>query len=467
MAGGTDMRWGRNRTREIRAFGRLLFIVFLACATAGCSIRRNSFASTSEGVSSADSGRGGKSATHGNVGGAGGVEVTGDETDLESDSDAEVDTVPGDSASGAIASGGGAGGAGKAGTGAPRGGAGGHSGTAGGTGETEALPGAGNPDGHCETPADARADDTSIPTEIVGTGVPESCTSDAFVNAVAKGGVVTFNCGPNAVTVTLDRTAKVFNDKSPKIVIDGGNKVTLSGGKKVRILYQNTCDEHQVWTTSHCDDQDHPQLTVQNITLIDGNAEGEPGGLNGGGAIFARGGRLKVVNSRFFNHECDDTGPDVGGAAIRAFDQYGDQPVYIVKSTFGGAKELGNICSNGGAISSIGVSYTVINSLLSYNKAIGYGGKPGRTGTPGGGNGGAIYNDGDTFTLTLCGTEISHNTATENGGAIFFMSNDRSGSLVIKDSILTDNGNNGQTEGYPGIFAQSSATPNVINSTIE
>lgn len=41
-------------------------------------------------------------------------------------------------------------------------------------------------------------------------------------------------------------TTKVFNDTGPEIVIEGGGLVTLSGR---RILYMNTCDEAQVWTT--------------------------------------------------------------------------------------------------------------------------------------------------------------------------------------------------------------------------
>jgi hypothetical protein len=93
--------------------------------------------------------------------------------------------------------------------------------------------------------------------------------------------------------------------------------VTLSGGGKTRILYMNTCDPDQHWTTSHCQNQDHPRLTVQNLTFSDGNAvnisnENE---LGGGGAIWARGGRLKIVNCRFFNNHCAYTGPDVGGAS--------------------------------------------------------------------------------------------------------------------------------------------------------
>lgn len=350
-------------------------------------------------------------------------------------------------------------------------GTGAHDGGVGGSGghpptNPDDSPPAGNPDGHCDVPAEAEAEDTSTPTTVVGHGTPESCTADAFVAAVANGGIITFDCGPDPVTITLDRTAKVFNDKGPKIVIDGGGKVALSGGGRVRILYQNTCDESQVWTTPHCDDQDHPQLTVQNLTFIDGNAKGQD--PDGGGAIFVRGGRFKVVNSRFFNNTVDDEGPDVGGAAIRTFDQSEDLPVYVQNSTFGGREGVGNVGSNGGGLSSIGVSYTVLNSLFTHNKAIGNGANPAQPGTPGGGSGGAIYCDGNTFTLTLCGVKMTDNTANEGGGAIFFVSNDRTGTLIIKDSTLSNNPSGKfETPGYPGIFVLANGDPQVTSSTLE
>lgn len=341
------------------------------------------------------------------------------------------------------------------------------SGSGGAMTDPDSGPPPGNPEGGCDIPAEAEAEDTSSPDHVVGTGSAESCTGAAFVAAVAQGGVITFDCGPDPVVITLDETAKVFNDKGPKIVIDGGNKVTLSGGGKVRILYQNTCDENQVFTTPNCDNQDHPQLTVQNLTFVDGNSKDEEEG-RGGGAIYAQGGRLKVVNSRFFNNVCDDVGPDVGGGAIRSFQQFDGQPLYVVNSTFGGSEELGNVCSNGGALSSIGVSYTVVNSSFSYNRAIGRGANPSPPDKPGGGSGGAIYNDGNTFTLTLCGVQMDHNSANEGGGAIFFVSNDESGSLVIRDSTLSQNPSAGfETQGYPGIFVIANGDPQVTNSTIE
>ncbi|MGC4087725.1 MAG: hypothetical protein QM756_07480 [Polyangiaceae bacterium] len=330
---------------------------------------------------------------------------------------------------------------------------------------SDGAPAAGNPDGRCAIPADAAPADVSKPTQVVGTGTPVSCTSDAFVNAVAKGGIITFDCGPDPLTITLTKTAKVFNDKGPEIVIDGGGKVTLSGGKKVRILYQNTCDQAQVWTTSHCQDQDSPRLTIQNLTFVDGNSTGETLEGGGGGAVFVRGGRVKIINSRFFGNVCDSTGPDLGGAAVRVLSQSQGLPVYVVGSTFGGRSDLGNVCSNGGALSSIGVSYTVLNSLMSFNRAIGNGANPAKSGTPGGGSGGAIYNDGNTFTLSICGSKITDNQANEGGGAIFFVSNDRSGTLSIKDSTLARNPSL-QFETDPGIFVLAKSKQ-YENSSIE
>lgn len=327
-------------------------------------------------------------------------------------------------------------------------------------------PPAGNPDGTCDVPPEAGAEDTSSPDRVVGTGTAASCTGDAFVEAVALGGVITFDCGPDPVTITLDRPAKVFNDTGPDIVIDGGGLVTLSGGGTTRILYMNTCDEAQRWTTDHCDNQDHPRLTVQNLTFVDADSRGETE-HDGGGAIWVRGGRFKIVNSRFFRNRCADTGPDVGGAAVRVFSQFDGQPVYVVRSTFGGAEGLGGQCSNGGGISSIGVSWTILDSLFTHNRAIGNGGNPAMAGTPGGGSGGAIYNDGNTMTLSICGTRIEHNQVVQHGSAIFFVSNDHTGDIRIDRSVITNNSGGSWYPRYPQISAHEDTPIVVVGSVVE
>ncbi|SCE84707.1 hypothetical protein GA0070607_2299 [Micromonospora coriariae] len=326
---------------------------------------------------------------------------------------------------------------------------------------------AGNPKGSATVPAEARAVDTSKPTRTIGTGTPASCTSTAVVKAVAAGGIITFNCGPAPVTIKMAATAKVRNANGPKVVLDGGGRVTLSGQGKRRILYMNTCDEAQGWTTSHCQNQDHPQLTVQNLTFADGNSTGDKVEGGGGGAIFVRGGRFKVVNSRFVRNRCDRTGPDLGGAAIRVLSQYENKPVYVVDSTFGGAAGQGGVCSNGGALSSIGVSWVVLNSVLSHNEAIGSGANPAKSGTPGGGSGGAIYCDGNEFTVRIAGTIIENNRANEGGGAIFFVSNNRTGTMTIEKSTLRRNPSGKfETRGFPGIFFLGARNPTVSGSKL-
>lgn len=325
-------------------------------------------------------------------------------------------------------------------------------------------PPAGNPDGRFPVPPEALAEDISAPTTVIGTGTPESCTAEAFLAAVAKGGKIVFNGGSKPFTLTLPRTAKVFNNQ-PDVLIDGGGVVTLSGGGRTRILYLNTCDPAQVWTTDHCQDQEHPRLTVQNLTFVDGNAVNETT-YDGGGAIWVRGGRFKVVNCRFFNNVCASTGPDVGGGAIRVFSQYQGLPVYVVNSTFGGAPGYGNQGSNGGALSSIGVSWSIYNSLLSHNRALGQGGNPAQAGTPGGGSGGAIYNDGNTMTLALYGTLIEANEVNAFGSGLFFITNDRSGTLHIEDSVIRKNVG-GSWHTLPGISMHPDTKREIVRSVIQ
>src|SRR6478752_2032926 len=347
------------------------------------------------------------------------------------------------------------------------------SGDAGPTTNPQDGPAAGWADGHAAVPAAGQAEDVSSPTTVIGTGTPGSCTGDAFVAAVAAGGIITFDCGPDPVTITLSSTAKVFNDKGTKLVIDGGNKVSLSGGGKVRILYMSTCDKAQVYPPGAGDCNTNPgvQLIVQNLTFVDGSAKGIPEGDGngaGGGAIHAQGGSLKVVNCRFFNNVCDDLGSDLGGGAIRKLDYLvasgagPARPVWIVNSTFGGKAGLGNSCANGGALSSIGVSWNIINSLFSDNHAVGMGANDGD-----GGNGGAIYNDGNEIVLDIRGSLLESNSANEGGSAVFFVSNNKTGSITLTDS-LTRNNPRGmfETADLPGFFVIAKEPAKLVNSQV-
>src|SRR5579863_7221340 len=270
-----------------------------------------------------------------------------------------------------------------------------------------ALPAAGNLDGHAAVPAAAQAVVTSHPDHVIGNGTPASCTSAAVIAAVAAGGVITFSCGPSPVTITMTATAAV-PASSRLVVLDGGGKVTLTGGGKTQVLSMNAGWQQQ-W----------PQLVVQNLDVTDAySATPQVSGSSvyGGGAIFAEGGQLKVVNSVFSGDSCYASGPDLGGGAIRAVGMYPASPVYLTGDTFSD-----DSCSNGGALSGLYANFDVINCLLAGNKAIGWGANPAQAGTPGGGSGGAIYTDGNAYDLPISGTVLRGNTAREGGGGIYFV----------------------------------------------
>ena len=355
----------------------------------------------------------------------------------------------------------------------------------------------GNPNGAAAVPSGMGLEDVSRPDHVVGNGTAASCTSAAVLAAAGAGGVVTFSCGASPVTITLSQTIKVRNSTS-RLVLDGGGKVTLSGGGARRILYTDTCDTSLGSVSGNClYAPQGPRVTVQNLTLADGNATNatyvSPGdtnqGSNGGGAIFQLGGRLKVVRSVFVRNRCATTGPDLGGGAIRVLAQHSPTPndldgsyaarnqeqVAIVQSTFGGASGQGNSCSNGGAVSGLRTPITMVNSLVTDNAATGCCANPAHAGTPGGGSGGAVYTDGDTYDLTITGSDLERNTAKAGGSAIFYVSNDRTGHLAVQGSVSRNNTylasgyspSDQHFENYPGIFYLGSGNPSFTGSTIQ
>src|SRR3984957_14584033 len=317
------------------------------------------------------------------------------------------------------------------------------------------MPHFGNPAGHFPVPAAGRAVNTSHPNHVVGHGTRASCTSAAVVHAVAAGGIIKFNCGTKPVTILMTATAR-----GPKtrhlVVVDGAGLVTLSGGGKRRILFSDTCAGK--WSTDDCVNQRYPRIVVQNITFEDGfNGTHQAtctanaprcwyGGVDGGGAIYAEGGQFKAVNSRFLGNRCYRNGPDLGGGAIRVLAQFHNQPVYITRDTFRGGR-----CSNGAALSSISVQWQVLNSLFTGNGAIGWGANPAASGTPGGGSGGAIYNDGTDYNTLIAGTIMRNNSAREGGGAIFYVVDSGWGKLTLNESHLHHNPS-GQFQTFPGIY---------------
>ena len=329
----------------------------------------------------------------------------------------------------------------------------------------------GNPDGHFYVPPAGRAVATQHPNHVIGNGRSASCTSAAVVRAVAAGGIITFNCGPNPVTIVMTRTASVIKTRR-LVVLDGGGLITLSGGGKRRILYSDTCAG--TWSTDDCVNQPYPRIVVQNITFEDGFngvhqatcTDNVPtcwyGGVDGGGAIYVEGGQFKAVNSQFLDNHCYGYGPDLGGGAIRALAQYENRPIYITNDTFRGGR-----CSNGGALSSISVQWDILNSQFTDNKATGWGANPASRGTPGGGSGGAVYLDGRDDNVLIAGTVMDDDSAREGGGAVFDVVDTGWGALTFNQSHLQDDVS-GQFQTFPGVYYDidgHDTAPAMIKST--
>jgi hypothetical protein len=259
--------------------------------------------------------------------------------------------------------------------------------SSGGAGGAPPAPGA-----TCTLPAPLV--DVSQPTTVVGDGSAASCTAQAFAAAVAKGGIVTFDCGSSPVTVTVSSEVPVSKDTT----IDGGGLVTLSGGKKSRILHIMSA-----WNVAT------PLLTVQNLTFVDGftsDVQNTTSTREGGGAIFEDGGSLTVIDCTFTGNRCASSGEDVSGGAING---QGVGTLIVEGSTF-----ANNSGSNGGGVGTQDENVTVVNSTFSNNSATGTDGNPGN-----GGDGGGLTYDGSKISLTLCGDKFVNNHANAAGGAVF------------------------------------------------
>jgi hypothetical protein len=299
-------------------------------------------------------------------------------------------------------------------------------------------------------PAGGQLADVSHPTTIVGTGSAASCTSAALDAAVRAGGVVTFDCGADPATIAVTATIAVPTDKST--VIDGGGTITLDGGGAVQILRFDSANFQN----------NENRLTLQRLTLAHGKttptaliptapAPCSQGYNDGeGGALYMRDGNLTVIDSMFTDNLGAPLGPDTGGGAIYMLGS--KHGALIVGSTFGN-----NSASNGGAVGCLFSELDVYNSRFVGNSGSGHDANNddatkcsamnnGQNEIGSGGNGGALYSDGQStatnpVNIVLCGDEIENNAAGVNafGGGIFFTSNNYGGTLSIADSTITGN----------------------------
>jgi len=272
----------------------------------------------------------------------------------------------------------------------------------------------------------------------VGNGTPDSCTDDAFTNAVAQGGTITFNCGSSPYTLTVNSEKTISSDT----IIDGGNLVTLSGGNSHRILSIKSYYDHN-----------DPSLTVQNLTFANGNSSSVN---DSGGAIYRLGGTLSVINSKFFNNVGPVTGQDVAGGAIYSV---GGGTTSIDGSDF-----EGNQASNGGAIGNLGSALTITNSTISGNTATGNGGNPGN-----GGNGGGIYIDGVNsyfgVAVNLSGVQVTNNKGNAYGGGIFRVAYNGEPTTIDQCSFTGNSIPNQSPSLAGGLYLQGTSI-SMTNSTV-
>jgi len=310
------------------------------------------------------------------------------------------------------------------------------------TGETGDLP---PPPGVCDLPVQLA--DVGAPDQVVGDGSAASCTEAALAAAVAAGGVVTFACGPEPLTITLTAALKVAKD----LVLDGQGKVTLSGGKSTRILDMDTGNFEATG----------PLLTVQRMRFVEAKSAGTqvPLGTDvdgGGGAIFFRGGSVTAIDCDFEDNEAATLGPDVSGGAITGI---GVGATVIVGCNF-----KNNRAANGGAVGALHTALTIVNSTFSDNQATGTGanyidGMGQQAGK--GGNGGAIVMDGVGRELKLCGVTVAGNTGGAFGGALFRTGYEGEPSIIDRSSFVDNSIPDHEDEALPsgagGLYIQGTA----------
>jgi len=331
-------------------------------------------------------------------------------------------------------------------------------------------------------PARAQAANTSSPTTVVGTGTPASCTFSALQAAATAGGVITFNCGAGAVTIPVTATLNIPSTKNT--VIDGGRKITLDGGGTVQIMRFHSANFQA----------NDFGLTLQHIALVNGKttpteriptapAPCSQGWNDGeGGALFMRDGYLVVVDSIFNNNQAATLGPDTGGGAIYVLGSKGG--VWIAGSTF-----TNNSGSNAGAVGGLFSELNIYNSLFRDNDAVG---RDANSNDPNmcsvintytdqnqigsGGNGGAIYSDGNDVDVILCGVAVLNNAAGTNafGGGVFFTSNNFGGTLSFVDTTITGNTGRYWTQAQTGSITNAGTavgtncrSVTITNSTVQ
>jgi predicted outer membrane repeat protein len=217
-------------------------------------------------------------------------------------------------------------------------------------------------------------------TLTIGSGTAASCQSNdavnAFSSAVAAGGGVDFNCGPDPVIIHVNTS---LTDK--QVTVNGGGRIILSGE-----------DLRQLFLLSGT-----ANLTLNDIILQDGDA-------TQGGALYIGSQATATINRSFLT----SNGASNTGGAI-----YNLGTLTVNQSTLGS-----NIAAvNGGGIFNNGGSVTLADSYLISNQAQ---------------SGGAVYTVNGQ--LTLARTAVRSSFISNQGGGIF-----AAGETQIINSTFSNN----------------------------
>jgi hypothetical protein len=236
---------------------------------------------------------------------------------------------------------------------------------------------------------------------VVGNGTPESCTEVALGDALAGGGSITFDCGPNPYTLTISSEKVIAANTS----VDGDDRITISGGGTTRVFSVTA----------------GVTLSLTGLNISNGHVAG----CDEGGGVF-NAGTLIVSDITFMNNSvesCSDyyyTHVGYGGAIYNA-------NILVVQSS----KFISNNAGRGAGLYNVGTA-TVSDSTFRGNKAA-HGTYVGTIG-----EGGAIDNSG---TLLIEGSQFEANSAARlgwitfsEGGAIY-----NTGSAKIAGSLFLSN----------------------------
>lgn len=260
-----------------------------------------------------------------------------------------------------------------------------------------------------------------------------TCTAESLQAALAAGGHIAFNCGPNPVTISVD--TPLVTSATEDIVLDGGGRITLDGQNTTRIL------EKPFTPGSENDKTLGNDLTIQNMRFLNALAPAATRNRDGnarGGAVTAvsPGTRLHIINSTFRNNTTTSINDEdnQGGAVYVA---------NIFETVIVGSVFEQNTAGSGGAFGGIATGLIVYNSRFVGNAAADT-----STGGVVKGHGGAIHLDGVTNSFNpdsnkivdVCGSEFVNNTAVRGGGAFKVTVSDNQGTkATYQDSTFTNN----------------------------